>query len=287
MTRRISYTATLLLLTAVGGCCNKCHRPAATCPPGAVAAPPPGASVIAAPTPAPGFAPAPQPVFPGAAAPAPAVRYYSPPPAVEAGPEVRLAPPEMPPEPAPARINPPDPQKPVIEEKPSVEPPLPPRDDDKKPTPSLPVGIPQFAYPYADQKIASGLKPMLDGLDWLKANGYRAVLHLKAPGEDDAADRRLIEKLGLKYVSLDVSPQTLTKETVAAFVKVVGDPDNRPLFVYDRDGSLAGGLWYLHFRTVDKLGDEEARTRAARLGLKADEQRTLWVAVQKYLSQLP
>ena len=52
------------------------------------------------------------------------------------------------------------------------------------------------------------------------------------------------------------------------FAKLVGDPATQPLFVYDADGSLSGGLWYLYFRRVEKLSDEAARLRATRLGLK-------------------
>ena len=74
---------------------------------------------------------------------------------------------------------------------------------------------------------------------------------------------------------------------VDEFNKIVADPANRPLFAYDKDGSLAGALWYLHFRTADKLADEEARKRAAALGLKEDADgapREMWLAVQKYLA---
>ena len=108
------------------------------------------------------------------------------------------------------------------------------------------------------------------------------------PGEDDAADRRQFEKYGLKYLSLEVSPQTLSRATVEAFSRTANNAEARPLFVYDRDGSLAGGLWYLHFRTADKDSDELARIRAGRLGLKTDaegEHRTMWVAIQKYINE--
>jgi protein tyrosine phosphatase (PTP) superfamily phosphohydrolase (DUF442 family) len=127
-----------------------------------------------------------------------------------------------------------------------------------------------------------------DGLDWLKENGYRTVLHLRRPGEDDAADRRQVEKRGMTYRSLEVSPQTLTRPLVDEFNRIVADPKDQPLFVYDRDGTLAGALWYLNFRTALADSDEAARRKAARLGLKEDageEQKTLWVAIQKLLSE--
>lgn len=157
---------------------------------------------------------------------------------------------------------------------------------ESSPTPPLPVGIPQFAY--GADKVSSGLKPLLDGLDWLQANGYKTVLHVKQPGEEDAADRRLIEKHGMKYVVLEVSAQTLNRAAVDEFNRLVANTADQPLFVYDRDGTLAGGLWYLYFRTAGQKTDAEARSKAANLGLKTDadgDARTVWLAIQKFLSQ--
>jgi protein tyrosine phosphatase (PTP) superfamily phosphohydrolase (DUF442 family) len=152
--------------------------------------------------------------------------------------------------------------------------------------PSLPAGIPNFAEPIPG--VASGLRPTLDGIDWLKTNEFRAALHVKAPGENDDADRQLFEQKGLKYLSLEVSPTTLTRKVVEEFNKVVADAADRPLFVYDKDGSLAGALWYLHFRTAGKLPDEEARKKAASLGLKEEADggpREMWLAIQKFLEE--
>jgi hypothetical protein len=152
----------------------------------------------------------------------------------------------------------------------------------------LPVGIPQFAN--ARDQVATGLRPGLDGVEWLRENRYRTVLHIHRPGEEDAADRRLFELRGLRFLSLEVGPLTLSPLVIENFAKTVSDTPSYPLFVYDRDGSLAGPLWYLGFRVQDHRSDEEARTLAARLGLRIDlggEHRTMWLAVQKYLSEQP
>ncbi len=150
--------------------------------------------------------------------------------------------------------------------------------------PQLPAGIPNFAE--AMTGVATGLRPMLDGIDWLKANDYRAALHVLAPGENDDGDRRAFEQKGLKYLTLEVSPKALTPKLVDEFNALVAEPAYRPLFVYDKDGGLAGVLWYLHFRTADKLSDDEARKKAAALGLKEDAGNTeLWLAVQKFLQE--
>jgi protein tyrosine phosphatase (PTP) superfamily phosphohydrolase (DUF442 family) len=156
----------------------------------------------------------------------------------------------------------------------------------KEETPAQPVDVPQFAE--VKPGVASGQKPFAEGLNWLKDKGYRTVLHIRAPGEDDTAARRQFEAKGFRYLSLEVSPQTLNRDIVDQFNRIVGDPANRPLFVYDRDSSLAGGLWYLHFRIVDGLSNDKATAQAAALGLNPDADggphKAMWLAVQSYLS---
>lgn len=170
------------------------------------------------------------------------------------GPDVRLSPPEFtPPEVPPSSIRSKAPESPEpppsSSQKPSEEPAV---------TPTMPVGIPGFT-PVKDG-VSSGYRPLLEGLDWLKDNKYRAVLFLRQPGEEDSSDRSNYEKRGLKYLTLEVSPKNLTAEVVAKFNRLVGDPENRPLFVYDASkGMLTGPLWYLHFRTAENLSDEVAQ----------------------------
>jgi protein tyrosine phosphatase (PTP) superfamily phosphohydrolase (DUF442 family) len=147
------------------------------------------------------------------------------------------------------------------------------------------VGIPQFAEVKGKKRVASGLRPThLEGLEWLKDNGYRMALYVRAPNESDDADRKQFEdKLGMKYASLVVSPEALSLDVVDQFNAIVSDPANRPLFVYDKDGALAGALWYLHFRMIDQMSDEDARTSAARIGLK-EGHTNMWLAIERILS---
>ncbi len=177
-------------------------------------------------------------------------------------------------QPMPAETRPSTPQTP--------EPP--PAHDERAASPALPVGIPQFAMVKAN--IANGQEPFADGIPWLKAHGYRTVLHVRAADPEDAALRRQFEQSGLRYLSLELSPQTLSKEIVEQFNRVVADANNLPLFVYDKDGSLAGALWYLHFRLVDQAPEEKARAEAEHLGFKQDRGEAhlqMWIAVQNLL----
>jgi protein tyrosine phosphatase (PTP) superfamily phosphohydrolase (DUF442 family) len=150
----------------------------------------------------------------------------------------------------------------------------------------MPVDIPQFAA--VKTNIASGQEPFAGGIAWLKSHGYRTVLHVRAPGEDDSAAKSQFEKSGLRYLSLEVSPQTLSRDIVDQFNRLVAEASNLPLFVYDKDGSLAGALWYLHFRLTDRATEEKAREEAERLGFKQDRSDAhlkMWLAVQNFLKE--
>jgi hypothetical protein len=145
-----------------------------------------------------------------------------------------------------------------------------------------PAGIPQFTK--VKNGVYSGQRPTaLEGLDWLKTNNFRMALYLRGPNDSDDADRKQFEDRGIKFASLVVSPENLTLDIVDQFNHIVSEPADQPVFVYDKDGSLAGALWYLHFRMIDQQSDTDARTNAARLGLKEDN-RDLWLAIQKILS---
>jgi protein tyrosine phosphatase (PTP) superfamily phosphohydrolase (DUF442 family) len=156
-------------------------------------------------------------------------------------------------------------------------------EEDPGTTPALPVDIPHFDI--IETGVAVGHQPYPDGVAWLRDHGYRTALHVRSPGEDDSAARALFEKNGLRYLSIAVSADTLAEDVVGQFSRLVGDEGNRPLFVYDRDGSLAGALWLLHFRLVEKMPQDKAVATVERLGFRSEDHTTLWVAVQKYLSE--
>lgn len=147
-----------------------------------------------------------------------------------------------------------------------------------------PLDLPQFLL--AKNKVATGLQPFPDGVTWLRSQGYKAVLHVRQPGEDDSAARRQFEKNGLNYLTLEVKPGALTREAVEAFNNQVTDAANLPLFVYDKEGALIGGLWYLHFHLIEGVSEEKARQEALRIGLKPDqegEHKAMWTSCQAYL----
>jgi protein tyrosine phosphatase (PTP) superfamily phosphohydrolase (DUF442 family) len=269
--------------------------------PSAIVAPLPGVAepnppVVAPPPPAPVMVPPGGIAPPGQASPPPAAaiqqnNYIAPGPSTPSSPSpvapsVYLEQPQpVSPTPSQPRANDAAPPETRPYMPPSSEPP--PARDDRAASPALPVDIPQFTM--VKTNVANGQEPLADGIAWLKKHGYRSALHVRAPAEKDDDARKQYEQAGLRYVSLELSPEMLTKETVDKFNRLVGDDNNLPRFVYDKDGSLAGALWYVHFRLVDRATPEKAREEAERLGFKPERGEAflkMWLAVQKLLNDL-
>jgi protein tyrosine phosphatase (PTP) superfamily phosphohydrolase (DUF442 family) len=157
--------------------------------------------------------------------------------------------------------------------KPAELDPLPP---DPKPTPAAAdraVGVDELVR--VKEGVFAGRRPTLEGLDSLKAKGYKTVIHIRRPQDNDDTDRRQVEKRDLKFIRLTVSPELLTRPWIDQFNEIVGDTATRPVFVYAQDPPTAGVVWYLHLRTAEFLTHDEARVRARPLGL-ADETSALF-----------
>lgn len=171
---------------------------------------------------------------------------------------------------------------------PSPEPPL--NIPEKNPPPDVnrrqmnapsPIDIPGFAE--AAPQVAVGQRPFADGVEWLAKQGFRTVVHLRSPETDDQAAQRQFEAKGLRYVSIVVTPQTVGRDTASELQRILAEERNRPVFIFDRDGYLVGGVWYLKLRVIDRLESAKALDEAKRLGLNPDldaYHRAMWNAVR-------
>jgi protein tyrosine phosphatase (PTP) superfamily phosphohydrolase (DUF442 family) len=147
--------------------------------------------------------------------------------------------------------------------------------------PETAIGIAEFTE--VKEGVRAGQRPTIDGLDWLKARGYKTVVYLRGATDDDTTDRRQVERRDMKYVSLLVTPEGLTRQWIDDFNQLIGDTASRPIFVYATDPQVAGTAWYLYFRTVEFLTHDEARVRAGRYG-RVEERSELFQAAVKALA---
>jgi protein tyrosine phosphatase (PTP) superfamily phosphohydrolase (DUF442 family) len=222
-------------------------------PPNAVTTPPPGANIL-------------QPAQPA-----------------QPAPSISKSPPV---DPTPRRNDtqwqPGDGREPPLKERPNLGPPeiekenRLPEDAPAKKKPGVQIGfpaIPQFAV--AQENVFAGLRPPLDGLDWLQSRGVKTVVHVRLAGEDDSTDRKEVEARGMRYIALEVSPQTLTREKADEFIREIRAGARTGIFVYDKDGSLAGAMWYLYQRMGESNNDD-----VAQLNARDGQHRDMWQAAQ-------
>ena len=303
MTRMMWFSLLSGLLAVVVGCQSTCNRRplcgGSPAPQPAFVPPPPPVPIMAPP-------PGPQPIQQSGGFPVlPPGALVNPPPPVNAAPQqpapsisqfpaaqaqAQWQPTE--PRDAPPRIEANREAKPRVQlyapetlepEKPATpEPPL-----QKKPgvVGSLPA-IPQFVV--AKENVFAGLRPKLDGLDWLQSNGVQTVVQIRLPSTDDSSDGKQVEKRNMRYIAFEVSPTTLTKEKADEFIKLMRAGAMQSMFLYDEDGGLTGAMWYLYMRLGESLNDDAAQLRAAQMGLQNNRDglhRDMWLAVQKLISE--
>jgi protein tyrosine phosphatase (PTP) superfamily phosphohydrolase (DUF442 family) len=137
-----------------------------------------------------------------------------------------------------------------------------------------------------NENICTGGQPTLEQLAELKADGVRAVLNLRRPTEkqtprpgaeplpyDAAAEAAEAERLGLRYFNIPVDSQAPTDAQVDEFLKILADPQNRPLFIHCSTANRVGAFWMIHRVLVDKWALEDAEAEAKRIGLSNEKTR--------------
>lgn len=149
-----------------------------------------------------------------------------------------------------------------------------PKDQKPKDPPNFSADLPNFRLVLP--QVASGTQPFADGYAWLQSKGYRNVLYLRGPGEDETAIRDAVERHGMRLLVLDVLPEKLDRELVQDFSRFVNDSSRWPLFVFDKKGMAAGTMWYLHFRLTENETDAEALRLGKNLGLREPQDEPEW-----------
>ena len=89
----------------------------------------------------------------------------------------------------------------------------------------------------------------------------------------------------MTFVPIEINAKDLHRDSVERFLKIQAESKTDKIFVYDADGSLAGAMWYLSFRLIDRDADDTARVRANSLGQNETREsaRDLWEEVRRYL----
>lgn len=126
-----------------------------------------------------------------------------------------------------------------------------------------------------NEKITSGRQPTEEELRNLPQEGYKAVINLRAAGEEDQPlspqeEAELVKSLGLKYLNIPVSTQEgLKTEQVDQFLQEV-DRLPGPVFVHCRRGKRSGAFSMIFEALQQGLAGQEALEQAESMGFECD-----------------
>ncbi len=140
------------------------------------------------------------------------------------------------------------------------------------PQPSEPpkeyAGIVNFLR--VNPQICTGGQPSMEDLEKMKAEGVRAIINLRQPGEFNAEEEAAKAKeLGLRYVHIPVNGREPKDEYAKEFLKATDDPANRPAFIHCASANRVGALWMIRRVLRDGWSVEDAEAEARKIGLRS------------------
>lgn len=111
-------------------------------------------------------------------------------------------------------------------------------------------------------------QPSRETVARLKELGFRTAINLRAPSEGIEADRKAVEKQGLRFVSVPVTPETFHVEDAKKVAAVIGDPKAGPVLLYCSSSNRVGGVIAVVESLKGKPHDE-ALAEGKKAGLKS------------------
>ncbi len=125
-------------------------------------------------------------------------------------------------------------------------------------------------YRLAHPGLAVAGQPSAQMLSQLKALGFRTVINLRTLAEDEivAAEEKEVTSQGLKYLSVPVTPETLSAADVAAVRRLLDDDMAAPVLFHcstaNRVGAVLAAIEVERGRSLD-----EAEAYGKTMGLKS------------------
>ncbi len=123
-------------------------------------------------------------------------------------------------------------------------------------------------YRKVDASLASAGKPAPEGIEKIKAAGFKTVIDLLPPAEAAKEEAAAVERLGMRYVSIPVTAATLDWDQARAAKKVLDDASSRPVLIHCASGNRVGALVAL-VRALDGVAPSQALAEGRRAGMTA------------------
>ncbi|MBI4456708.1 MAG: tyrosine-protein phosphatase [Acidobacteria bacterium] len=116
------------------------------------------------------------------------------------------------------------------------------------------------------QDFYRGGQPSQVGFHLLKEKGVKTVINLRPEGDEEKA----VQELGMQYVHIPLSSlKRVPDGAIQAFLQVVGDPANYPIFVHCRRGADRTGMMVGIYRIAFQGWDgRQAYEEARKIGMR-------------------
>lgn len=124
-------------------------------------------------------------------------------------------------------------------------------------------------YKRIEPGLATAGTPSSEALLRLKALGFRTVIDLRTEGEGIVAEQAAVEAQGLRYVSVPVTPASLSVQDVRAVAAVLDDPAAGPILLHCASSNRVGGVYGV-IQVLKGRGLAEAEAAAREAGLRSD-----------------
>ncbi len=153
--------------------------------------------------------------------------------------------------------------------------------------PAAAAGIPETLDAPAYQRLSPSLAvsgaPTRNAFASLKEAGFRTAIDLRQPAEGVVAAREAVEKQGLTFLSVPVSPGTFSLADAQKVEAVLADPKAGPVLLYCASSNRVGGVLAVVARLHGR-SKEEALAEGRKAGLHSA---AMEKAVLKVIDEVP
>ncbi|MDE3155776.1 MAG: hypothetical protein KGN76_11775 [Acidobacteriota bacterium] len=134
-----------------------------------------------------------------------------------------------------------------------------------------------YNYTQVDASVACGGATDPSAIAELKKRGFVSIVNFRLAverGSDVAGEEAAAKKVGIKYFHLPLNPADPLPSVADAFLKVVTDKANQPVYIHCATASRVGAMWLIKRVLVDGWTIDRATKEAELIGLRGEGLKT-------------
>ncbi len=121
-----------------------------------------------------------------------------------------------------------------------------------------------------DATVACGGETTHEAIAELARQGFTSVVNLRLPSEPGVTEEAdVVQAAGLRYFHLPMNPNAPEFETATAFLDVVADSSNQPVYIHCASANRVGGVWAIKRVVQDGWTREQAIEEAQAIGMRS------------------